>query len=53
MIAPTDVINFMDGLIFGFTGKEDLAEIQKCLTHVPTLATQITNVVEDLEKKDI
>lgn len=53
MITPTEVINFMDGLIFGFTGKEDLQEIQKCLTHVPQLADQITAVVSDLEKKDL
>ena len=52
MIAPVDVVDFMDGLIFGLLQKEDLPEIQKCLTHAPDVAKQITAAVEDFEKGD-
>lgn len=53
MIDPSQVINFMDGLILGLTQKEDLKEITQCLTHVSDLATQITAAVEDFEKGDL
>jgi hypothetical protein len=52
MIAPTDVVDFMDGLVFGLLQKEDLPEIQKCLQHAPDIAKQITAAVEDFEKGD-
>ena len=53
MIDANGVINFMDGLIFGLTQKEDLKEIQQCMTHASDLALQITAAVEDFEKKDL
>ena len=53
MITGPQVIEFMDGLFFGLTGKEDLPEIQKCMTHVPEVADQITAAIADLEKKDL
>lgn len=52
MIQPVDVVDFMDGLIFGLLQKEDLPEIQACLQHAPDIAKQITTAVEDFEKGD-
>ena len=53
MIAPVDVVDFMDGLVFGLLKKEDLPEIQQCLQHAPDVAKQITAAVEDFEKGDL
>ena len=53
MIQPVDVVDFMDGLVFGLLQKEDLPEIQSCLQHAPDIAKQITSAVEDFEKKDM
>lgn len=53
MITPTQVIDFMDGLVLGLTQKEDLKEITACLSHATDLAYQITDAVSDFEKKDI
>lgn len=52
MIQPVDVIDFMDGFVFGLLQKEDLNEIKACLQHAPDIAKQITSAVEDFEKKD-
>ena len=53
MISAPQVIEFMDGLFFGLTGKEELTEIQKCMTHIPEVADQITAAIADFEKKDL
>ena len=52
MMTPTDVIGFVDGLVFGLIQKEDLPEIQTCLQHAPEIADQLTQAISDLEKKD-
>ena len=52
MIAPVDVVDFMDGLIFGLLQKEDLPEIQACIQHAPDIAKEITDAVEAFEKGD-
>ena len=52
LIEPVDVVNFMDGLVFGLTQREDLPEIQTCLQHAPEIATQLTQAISDFEKKD-
>ena len=52
MIAPVDVVDFMDGLVFGLLAKEDLPAIQSCLQHAPDIAKQITAAVEDFTKGD-
>lgn len=52
MIEPTQVVDFMDGLVFGLLQKEDLPEIQACIQHAPDIAKQISTAVEDFEKAD-
>ena len=52
MIQPTDVIDFIDGLLIGLLQKEELPEFQSCVQHLPDLAYDITNAVEDFEKGD-
>ena len=52
MIAPVDVVDFMDGFVFGLLQKEDLPEIKACLQHAPDVAKEITEAVEDFEKGD-
>jgi len=51
-MTPEQVIDFVDGLILGLTGKEDLPEITKCLQHGDDIAVDITDAVEDFEKGD-
>ena len=41
------------GLIEGLIAKDDLPEIQKCLTNGETLEKEFETVIADLEKKDI
>ena len=44
---------FVAGLIFGLVGKNDLSEIQTCLTGAQTLETEITTAITDFQKKDV
>lgn len=53
MIDPTDVVGFMDGLIFGLLQKEDLPEIQACLQHAPEVASEISDAIQDFTKGDV
>ena len=48
-----EVEEFLSGLIFGLTQKDDLPEIQKCLTDGTELQHDITEMFEDFEKKDL
>ena len=47
------VEEFVGGLMFGLINKDDLPEIQKCLSNAEGLETEITEAVQDFEKKDI
>ena len=43
---------FVAGLLYGMVQKDDLPEIQKCLTNAESLEAEITNAVSDLSKGD-
>ena len=47
------VEQFIAGLIFGMIQKDDLPEIQKCLTNAETLEQEITNAISDFSKGDL
>ena len=47
------VEQFVAGLIMGFVGKDDLPEIQACLTNAASLEAEITNAVSDFSKGDL
>mmetsp|Transcript_36051 Transcript_36051/g.55362 ORF Transcript_36051/g.55362 Transcript_36051/m.55362 type:complete len:181 (-) Transcript_36051:59-601(-) len=48
-----DAAKFIGGLIYGLVQDDDLAEIQKCLTHGSDLEMEIMTAVSDFEKKDL
>ena len=44
---------FVSGFVFGFVGKDDLPDIQKCLTDESALEQEITNAIADITKGDL
>merc|ERR1719465_85137 len=50
MIAPVDVVDFIDGLIFGLLQKEDLPEIQACIQHLPNDFKDCDSMQGDLKR---
>ena len=44
---------FVAGIMYGLIEKDDLPEIQKCLTNAETLEVEITNALSDFSKGDI
>merc|ERR1712167_424180 len=52
-IGPEDVAELLAGVIEGMIGKNDLPEIQKCLTDSSGLEKEISEAISDFEKGDV
>merc|ERR1712167_290021 len=52
-IGPQDVAELIAGVIEGMIGKNDLPEIQKCLTDSAGLEKEIAEAIADFEKGDV
>ena len=47
------VEQFVAGLMYEFIGKDDLPDIEKCLTDESALEQEITNAISDISKGDL
>ena len=51
--SPADVENFLGGFIFGLIQKDDLSQIQKCLSDAGGLEKEIEEAFTDFAKGDV
>ena len=54
--APMDALSveeFVAGMLYGFVQKDDLAELEKCITNLPILEQEVEEAIADFEKGDL